>query len=245
VSYVGGKHAIRREVADIIERECHRLRTREVVEPFCGGLHVTAELGHRGISVHASDKSVPAVRYYQALRLGWRPKPATISRSQWQAMKDAHRSGEVHPMISFAGFSCSMNGIYFTAFDPDPVKQQSRYTNTRKRVMASRFLSLRARDYASEEIQPRSVVYADPPYAGTDVSAYRSLPTGERTIDHAAFWQWARATAAAGSTVLVSEYTAPDDIECVWHRPVSVRAKQHTGEAGEAVERVFRIRGPE
>lgn len=238
MSYVGGKHYSRKEIGALIRRECVALGVREVWEPFCGGLHITAELGRRGYTVHASDLSEPAIVYYRALVLGWEPPPR-LTRTQWQTLKDAHKRGERHPLISFAGFSHSMNAIYFTAYD----ESARRFKGQRTRARACRFATLNWSGYDDAHPPAGSVIYCDPPYANTDASAYRSLPSEQRRFDSAAFWDWCRARAAEGSTVLVSEYAAPEDVPCVWAKEVAVRTKQHTGKTARSVERVFRLRG--
>ena len=54
-------------------------------------------------------------------------------------------------------------------------------------------------DYRSVHIPPGSVVYADPPYAGTECGEYGDF-------DHDAFASWLE---SCGELVIVSEYTAP------------------------------------
>ncbi len=243
MSYVGGKHYSRKEICPLIRRECAALGVREVWEPFCGGLHITAELGRSWISVHASDYSAPAVALYKAMRYGFTPSPIRLTREQWGELKQAHRRGEIHPMISFAGFCCSMNGIYCGAYVPDENVVRGKFRALQRRVRASRFTSLAHSSYEDTTPPPHSVVYCDPPYADTDTSAYRSLPLGQRRFDSTAFWAWARERAAEGSTVLVSEYTAPEDVPCIWAKEVAVRIKQVHGESARSVERVFCLKG--
>lgn len=60
-------------------------------------------------------------------------------------------------------------------------------------------------DYRDVEIVPNSVIYCDPPYAGT--AKYK-----EGDFDHVAFWQWCR---EQRNPVFVSEYKAPDDFKVV------------------------------
>lgn len=54
------------------------------------------------------------------------------------------------------------------------------------------------------------VIYCDPPYEGT--TKYKS---GD--FEHDAFWQWVRDT-SKNNFVLVSEYNAPKDFECIWSK---------------------------
>ena len=60
-------------------------------------------------------------------------------------------------------------------------------------------------DYRDVEIVPNSVIYCDPPYAGT--AEYK-----EGAFDHAQFWQWCRNQSCP---VFISEYNAPDDFNLV------------------------------
>lgn len=83
-------------------------------------------------------------------------------------------------------------------------------------------------DYAAVEIVPGSVIYCDPPYAGT--AEYK-----EGAFDHAAFWQWCR---EQRNPVFVSEYSAPDDFKVVAefeHRSTL----SATNNAKVTLERVF------
>jgi hypothetical protein len=68
-------------------------------------------------------------------------------------------------------------------------------------------LEIRRGDYRDVPIPPRSVVYCDPPYQGTDCKAYSG-----GAFDHAAFWEWVR---SRPFPVYVSEYHAPGDF-AVW-----------------------------
>lgn len=78
-------------------------------------------------------------------------------------------------------------------------------------------LHLTALDYRAVEIKPDSVVYCDPPYAGT--AGYTN------PFDNAAFWAWARKLSAP---VFVSEYAAPADFRVV----LSIEKKSKLSQKG-------------
>ena len=85
------------------------------------------------------------------------------------------------------------------------------------------------RDYRSLTIPANSVVYCDPPYAGTN--QYNSAE-----FDSCAFWQWAR-KATQIAPVYISEYTAPPDFVALWQQ---TRVNKMQGGCGTTViEKLF------
>jgi hypothetical protein len=77
-----------------------------------------------------------------------------------------------------------------------------------------KFYSMRYEDF-TPLIPPESIVYCDPPYAGTtgyggaktDVELGESLSLN--TWNRSAFWRWADKLVEAGQRVFVSEYSGP------------------------------------
>ena len=87
-------------------------------------------------------------------------------------------------------------------------------------------------DYRALEIPAGAVIYCDPPYKGTAEYA------GAEGFDHAAFYDWCEAQAAAGHPVYISEYDMPRDrFIPVWSRDVKALMSQTN--AGTATERLF------
>jgi DNA adenine methylase len=54
------------------------------------------------------------------------------------------------------------------------------------------------------------VIYCDPPYR--DTTKYKT-----KAFDYDKFYQWCRETAET-NTVLVSEYSMPEDFTCIWEK---------------------------
>lgn len=78
-----------------------------------------------------------------------------------------------------------------------------------------------------------AVIYCDPPYLGT--TKYST-----KDIDHNAFWDWCRKM-SKDNYVFVSEYSAPNDFECVWSKETTTSLKVHEHEP--RVEKLFRYMG--
>ena len=82
-------------------------------------------------------------------------------------------------------------------------------------------------DYRDVPITPGAVVYADPPYAGTE-------KYGEEVFDSAAFFEWVR---TRPFPVYVSEYHAPDDFTAVFE--IERKSKLSSTNNLSVVEKLF------
>lgn len=106
-----------------------------------------------------------------------------------------------------------------------------------KQVENIKGVDLRAESYFDLVLPENCIIYCDPPYAGT--TKYKD------DFDHESFWHWCRNKAKQGHTVFVSEYTAPDDFECVWSQEVksSLSANGNSGGSKVSVEKLFSLKG--
>lgn len=71
------------------------------------------------------------------------------------------------------------------------------------------------------------IVYCDPPYSQTNCGSYSGFNSDE-------FWQWARHIPC-----YISEYSAPDDFECIWEKKVCVLSTAD-GNGRKTIERLFK-----
>ncbi|MDC9591513.1 DNA adenine methylase [Xenorhabdus sp. XENO-10] len=116
------------------------------------------------------------------------------------------------------GFNCSYAGRWFNGYTGvTQTKSRVRDHQLEARNNIQRQLTqldgviLRCCDYRELDIPNGAVVYCDPPYANT--IAYRDA------FNTAEFWGWVRELSNR-CTVFVSEYTAPDNFDCIWSREV-------------------------
>ena len=79
----------------------------------------------------------------------------------------------------------------------------------------------------------RTVVYCDPPYAGT--TSYKGAPP----FDHALFWRTMNEWHARGAHVFVSEYTAPAGWDIMFEREHRVVLQGASEATRSATERLF------
>lgn len=202
--YLGGKSKIRKQVAAFLESV--RKPEQTYFEPFVGGAWVLQEMsGHRV----AADGNPALIALYQALQCGWEP-PEYVSEEEWRKWRNTALP-TFDPMMAFSRFGCGFGGDWNGGYARSEGK--TCYAETTRRSLLAQLPLIRDVHFSDRpfhEWQPRDcLVYCDPPYAGT--TAYGAFDG----FDHDLFWQTMREWAAAGNTVVVSEYSAPDDFACV------------------------------
>ena len=202
--YLGGKSKIRKQVSQFLES----VRKPEQVyfEPFVGGGWVLQEMsGQR----YASDGNKSLVAMYKALQDGWEP-PEFVSEDEWRTYR---KTTEVmyDPMQAFTRFGCGFGGDWNGGYARSEGK--TCYAATSKRSLLKQLPKIKDVTFVCgmfHEHSPNdSLIYCDPPYAGT--TQYGAFGG----FDHEHFWDTMREWQSNGNTVVVSEYNAPEDFICV------------------------------
>lgn len=237
--YVGGKGRIARAIVDVIAERSPGATV--AVEPFMGGGAVTAELAKRFGLVLASDAHEDLALMWQAVSDGWTP-PEMVTEDEYARL----RSAEPSALRGFVGFGGSFGGKWFGGYarggktaagtDRNHQGESSRAVTRVGKAIRSGTVALTHADYASAPIVPGSVIYCDPPYAGT-----QGYATGG--FDSVEFWAWAE-LASDVADVYVSEYAAPPWWSCVWQ--TSKRQSVTMPAQGRAVrtEKLFTLDKP-
>jgi len=238
MKYMGSKNRHARDLLPIILEG--RKPGQWYVEPFVGGANIIDKVPGKRIG---ADTHRYLISLWQAVSSGWEP-PSDVSEAEYAWCKDeqsraSHLSANpMMPLIGFVGFGCSYSGKWFGGYarGNDTSGQPRNYAaesarNILRQAEALRGVEFRCSSYDALEIPPASIIYCDPPYAGT--TKYAS-----GAFDHVKFWQWCEAKVVEGHTVFVSEYTAPESWECVWSKQVNNTLTKDTG-SKQGVERLF------
>jgi len=240
MQYMGGKSKIARRLSEAI---LNNSESRQFyLEPFVGSAAVFVQMApHFSWSV-AGDAQPDLVMMWNALLFeGWEP-PAEMPEERWRELRDAEPS----PDRAFAGFDCSFAGRFFEGYARDRTgridfadKGRRGLLKVRESLTSSALGRFRNWHYDQWNPVPGTVIYCDPPYAGT--KRYSSKRAGVPAFDHAHFWSKCREWASAGCEVFVSEYNAPDDIECIWSVEKLQTTKRPEQGRDVAVERLFKV----
>lgn len=128
-------------------------------------------------------------------------------------------------MKGYYGFNLSYGGKWFGGYRRDSIGKRDyineAYRNSveqSKNIQGVKFI---CGDYEDVDYDINSVIYCDPPYAGT--TKYKS------TFDHGRFWNWARSMSLLGYRVFISEYAAPEDFIPIWSTSITSSLTKDTG----------------
>lgn len=234
MKYVGSKAAIVKQIMPIILAE--RKPGMPYVEPFVGGGNaIEAVPGRR--TGYDSNKYVIAL--LRAIRDGW--ELPYISKTAYQSIKS---DPDRYPakLVGWAGIGCSYSGKWFGGYagkvetqggTRDYIDEAIRNAAIqRPKLIGCKFFH---RDYQKIEFSQPSLIYCDPPYAGT--LKYKD------DFDSRAFYEWCELRANEGHVVFVSEYDAPACWKTVWSRQVgsSLSANGSVGGRKTSTEKLFRV----
>jgi len=179
---------------------------RDYHEPMIGGGHIISEvIDVPGSSRYGYDGSEALITMYRAIQQGWDP-PDFISREEYDKIRD--KKDPKDPITAYAGYAWSSMARYFSGYfdiKNQDKNKSSKNSATRYREQMQTVILAHA-DYRTISPAHRSIIYCDPPYAGT--TGYGGCTFG---FDHADFFIKCREWAENGHIVLISEYTMPDD----------------------------------
>jgi DNA adenine methylase len=238
MQYLGGKTLVAKQLAAVMLD--YRRPGQEVWDAFCGGLSVAAALEEDG-PVYATDVNAALISLYAAVQGGWQP-PDVVSRETWTAAKVLPDSD---PLKAFCGFGCSFGGKWFGGY-AGPRSSPKTATHHGGTIMNAVVSSLRMLDRRATDrsmtfavvdflaVAPRpieSLIYCDPPYAGT--TGYDGVPSFDQDAFRARVAEWSRHT-----DVFVSEYDFPLGA-CIWSAPATLKVSG--GTKGPRTERLYRV----
>lgn len=222
--YLGGKSRIANKIGTYLEsvRE-----GREYLEPFVGAAWVLQEMSGKRT---ASDSNSALITMWKALQEGWVP-PENITENMYASYKEAQNPTD--PLTAFIGIGCSFGGKWFGGYARSA--ERNYCTNARNSLLRQlpkiKDVLFKDRDYRNW-IPYNCLVYCDPPYQGT--TGYKDK------FDHEVFWSTMREW-SKNNTVIISEYKAPEDFECVLEIPTKTDMRV-AGKQESRIEKLFQYK---
>lgn len=225
--YLGGKYRLRKQIASYLASI--RLEGQAYWEPFVGSASVLSEMtGKR----YASDASKELIAMWQAVQRGWVP-PDSVTEEEYALARDGHYPDR---LTGFIAYGCSWGGKWFGGYARG---ENRNYANEAGLSLVRQAPSII--DVHFENVSflsaiapaPRCLIYCDPPYAST--TGYGNVPAWSVSD----LWARVRELGDDGHTVVVSEYAAPSDFECVLEMNTSTDLRGKNGRE-RRIEKLFR-----
>lgn len=223
MKYVGSKNRIAKYILPIMLAE---RGDKPWVEPFVGGGNIIDKVkGER----YGYDINIDAINALITIR----DSIDSIAKNDTEFTEQDYKLTN----DSFAGFAYSYGAKWRGGWRRDKAGKRDyiaeAYRNALKQHPLLQGVHLECRSYDSLIFSKPSLIYCDPPYAGTT-----KYSTGSFSHDH--FWQWCRDQKNLGHTIFISEYSAPSDFKCLWEKEIVSSLTKNTG-SKKGVERLFTI----
>jgi len=222
MKYMGSKSRISKQLAPMFNEIIQKHNIKTYIEPFVGGANMIDKIVcERKIG---NDYNKYLIAMWQELQKGWIP-PEEITVEHYKDVKEDYKiNGDKYPDYykGFIGFCGAFRGLFFDAPACNDYvsggKVRNNYKESRRNILKQlpnvRDVVFTNYDYKHFNLKD-CFIYCDPPYANTSNKGY-----ADETFDHSEFWDWVRKQ-SENNIVLISEYNAPDDFNCLWQKEVT------------------------
>ena len=229
MQYFGGKQRISKQIVEVLNE--YRKDNQPLVEPFVGGCNIISKMsGER----YCYDINEYLIEMYKAIQNGWTP-PAIITEEEYDYIRS--NKDEDKPLTGFVGIGCSYSGKWFGGYARNKTDRNyclNAHNSILKQLNEIRDINFSCKDYKELEFED-CLIYCDPPYK--DTTKYPII--GEFNTEE--FWNIMRKWSKK-NTVIISEYEAPDDFECIKEINTKTDIRNRSGKRENRVERLFRCK---
>lgn len=233
MKYMGSKNRISKDIMSITQ--AGRKHRQWYIEPFVGGGNMLDKIEGNCKGYDNNEHVIEALILIRDNLEALPKNNEEINEKQYKHIRD---NKEYYPpgLVGYVGFALSYSGKWFGGWCRDGAGKRDyvaeAYRNAVKQSPKLQNCFLVNSSYLEITLPKESIVYCDPPYAGS--TKYKD------SFDHAEFWEWCRKTSSGGHKVYISEYKAPDDFRCVWQKEQVSSLTQDTG-SKKAIEKLFII----
>lgn len=238
MKYMGSKASIASNILPFIHSYILINNYDTYIEPFVGGANMIDKV--QCSNRFGYDKNKYLIALFQHLQNGGE-LPEDVSREQYADARAHYYANDNYYedwYIAAVGFLAGFNGRFFDGCYAQPGYDKEAYRdyyqeakrNITKQMKYLQDVKFQAGDY--KELEPHnSIVYADPPYAGT--KGYLKVT---KEFNHKEFWDTMREW-SKDNIVLISEESAPEDFDVLWEQEVTrtIRAQDKS----KSTEKLF------
>ena len=231
--YMGSKNRIAKYLLPFLTK--YLTPGRWYVEPFVGGANLIDKIKHN--KRIGSDINKYLIALFEALQIGV-DFPTYITKEEYNKVRD---NKDKYPdwYVGYVAYVCSFRGIYWGSHADNNNKRKNGRVEHRQAEQIRNFLSqkeslkdvfFKCSPYDELDIPNGSIVYCDPPYAGT--SDYKQ----GCVFDSNKFFDWCRIITNKGNDVFISEYNAPNDFIEIWNMGINMNLNSY---GRKPIEKLF------
>ena len=186
----------------------------------------------------ASDNNDYLISMWRDLQKGWNP-PNEMTKELYIDIRD-NKDKYSKSLVAIAGFCATYNAKWFGGYAGIVKTKIGTYRNyyneairnINKQVHKINDVEFRYCDYTQYSNIKNSLIYCDIPYQGT--TQYGT----SKDFDYDKFWDWVR-DMSKDNIVLVSEYNAPNDFECIYEKTLTTTLDKNSRK--KDTEKLFRL----
>lgn len=213
--YSGGKAKIGKIIANEIKKleSKYNWKNKQYFEPFCGMLGVASHFASEKRNVIANDINKDIIFMWKKIKRGWK-LPVKCDKETFMKLKYSKKHSAER---GFYGVACTYSGIFYAGYRPGN-KNQHFFNQSRNSIIDVSqnlsYIDFYSKNYT--EFKPKNMtIYCDPPYLN---NKFKSKYFDD--FDSDLFWnimrEWSK-----NNLVIISEYTAPSDFQCVWEKTMN------------------------
>lgn len=216
MKYMGSKARLSKDIAPIINNLIVENSINTYIEPFVGGANMMEHIICKNKIGY--DNNHYLIEFWKAIQSGWTPNDM-ITKEQYYTVKD-NKDFFSPEIVALVGFCASYNAKWFSGYAGEVKTKNGNIRNYYKEAVRNIMkqknkllnVSFETKDY--RDVQANNcLIYCDPPYANTTKYGY------DKGFNNEEFWDWVRKI-SKHNIVLISEYNAPDDFECIFEKDI-------------------------
>lgn len=233
---MGSKARLSKDISSIINNLIKENSITTYIEPFVGGANMIEHIKCKNKIGY--DNNEYLIELWNDLQSGWNP-PNEMSREFYNDIK-LNKGKYGKSLVAVAGFCATYNAKWFGGY-AGKVKTKigttrDYYDEAIRNIMKQKEnlydVDFLHSDFENIEVPVNSLVYCDPPYKGT--TQYGT----SKNFDHELFWEKVREW-SKDNIVLVSEYNAPEDFECIYEKSLTTTLDKNSRK--KDIEKLFTL----
>lgn len=242
MTFMGSKAKYADSICPILQQIIREKNIDTYIECFVGGANVIDKI--QCANKFGYDRSDTLIALLKQAQTDWDGVLKEGSRELWDKGKAYVKDGVMPEDMSLADigaiefFASFSNGGFPRGYAKNTSTRnyfQEAYRNMEKQAPSLKGITFNCQNYWELEPVKGALIYLDPPYANTKHYGYAN----QEKMDYNRFWNWVREI-SKDNYVIISEQSAPEDFEIIWHKDVKRTAGKDNNFA--AVEKLFRYK---